>query len=131
MSGIAPSLPGPTTEDRDWLVPAVYAAIVLCLVAAVALVGGPVGDALYGGLLPWLLVATPPPVSAINGARGGGLSESAAIGIVPVFAFAMAGREALAAGTLGRIAAVCLGGALVGFVAGYAVRELSRLYYEG
>ncbi|PSQ02420.1 hypothetical protein BRC94_01625 [Halobacteriales archaeon QS_5_70_17] len=131
MSDVTPRLFDPAAGDRDWLVPGVYAAVVLCLVVGVALLGGPIGDALYGGLLPWLLVATPPPVSAINGARGGGLLESAAIGAVPVVAFALAGREALAAGTLGRVAAVCLGGALLGFVAGYAVRELSRLYYEG
>lgn len=131
MNDVTPQLLDPTADDRDWLVPGVYAVIVLCLVVAVALLGGPIGDALYGGLLPWLLVATPPPVSAINGVRGGSLLESAAIGAVPVAAVALAGREALVVGTLGRVAVVCLGGAIVGFVAGYAVRELYRLYYEG
>lgn len=118
-------------EGHDWFVPAVYAVSVLCLVVLLVLLGGSVGEAIYGGLLPWLLVATPPPVAAINGVRGGGLPESVAIGATPLLAFALLGWGTLTVGTLSRIAAVCLGGSLTGYVAGYAVRELYRLYYEG
>lgn len=114
---------------RRWFVPGVYAALVLCIVAIVVLPGGAVGDTLYREVFPWVLLGTPPLVSAVSAVRGGGLVESLAIGVVPTAAFVLFGRsEALAIGTTSTVAVICLGGALMGFVAGYAGRELLRLY---
>lgn len=116
-------------DTRRWFVPGLYAVAVLCIVALVVLPGGAVGDTLYREVFPWVLLGTPPLVSALSAGRGGGLAESVAIGVVPTAAFALFGRsEALVIGTTGTVAAICLGGALVGFVAGYAGRELLRLY---
>jgi hypothetical protein len=117
-------------EDGRWLVPAIYAALVLFVVSVVVLPGGAVGDALYRLVFPLVLFGTPPVVSGLCTFRGGGLVESIAIGAVPTAAFVLFGRsEALAVGTASTVALLCLGGALVGFVAGYAGRELLQLYH--
>ncbi|WP_254536649.1 hypothetical protein [Halomarina litorea] len=129
MSESAVALLRGDEDTRQWFVSGLYAVGVLCIVAVVVLPGGAVGDTLYREVFPWALLGTPPVVSAISAGRGGGLAESLAIGVVPTAAFALFGRsEALVVGTTGTVAAICLGGALVGFVAGYAGRELLRLF---
>ena len=129
MSGATKTLLRGERDTREWYVSAVYALAVLVLATVVVLPLGPVSDTLYRQVLPVVLLVTPPLVAAISAARGGGLLEGIAIGMVPPVAFVLFGRpEALALGTAGTVAVLCLGGALLGFLAGFACRELVNLF---
>ena len=129
MSGTAGTLLRGESDTREWQLSAAYAVAVLALVVAVALLGGGVGRTLSRSVLPVVLLGTPPLVAALSALRGGGLLESIAIGVVPPAAFVLSGRpESLAVGTAGTVATLCLGGALLGFLAGFACRELVALF---
>ncbi|MFC7155906.1 hypothetical protein ACFQPA_10615 [Halomarina halobia] len=119
------------SDHRDWFVTGVYAAVLALLVTVVVGSRLVVGDLIYGMALPWLLVGTPPLASLVSAGRGGGLIESVVIGLLPTGLFALfALTDGLLAGALLVVAGVCLAGAVVGFVTGYAGRELLRLYQD-
>ncbi|MFD1513175.1 hypothetical protein [Halomarina rubra] len=129
MSGATETLLRGRRDTREWYVSAVYAAALLAVVTVVVLPGGTISDTLYRRVLPVVLLATPPLVAAISAARGGGLLEGIVIGMVPPVAFVLFGRpEALAMATAGTVALLCLGGALLGFLAGFVCRELVALF---
>jgi hypothetical protein len=116
-------------DTQEWYVSAVYAAVVLAIAILVVIPGGTIGDTLYRRVLPVVLLATPPLVAAISAGRGGGLLEGIAIGMIPPVVFVLFGRPgATAVGTAGTVAVLCLGGALLGFLAGFACRELVALF---
>ncbi|MWG34738.1 hypothetical protein [Halomarina oriensis] len=129
MSGATETLLRGERGTREWYVSGVYALSLLLVVSLVVLPGGALSDALYGRVLPVVLFATPPLVAGVSAVRGGGLLEGIVIGVVPSVAFVLFGRpEALAVDTAGTVAVLCLGGALLGFLAGYACRELVHLF---
>jgi hypothetical protein len=129
MSGAAETLLRGERGTHGWYVSGVYALVVLAVVTLVVLPGGAISDALYRRVLPVVLFGTPPLVAAFSTVRGGGLLQGVVIGFVPATAFVLFGRpEALVVDTAGTVALICLGGALLGFLTGYACRELVRLF---
>ncbi|WP_254542994.1 hypothetical protein [Halomarina pelagica] len=129
MSGGVETLLHGEADHRDWFVTGVYAAALVVVAVVVVASRLVIGTLLYGAVLPWLLVGTPPLASLVSAARGGGLIESVVIGLLPATLFAVfaVATDPLVDALL-VVGGVCLAGAAVGFVAGYAGRELLRLY---